>query len=143
MFQGFCCVGSALLHPISIKKQSQIDAKINDDIDCLLDRFLDAFLMDFQANLASKIDATSTKHLKINSKRSYDFGWIFGGPWVGLGSQVGSKINFKIDHRPTCKLDRSFYNFMALGSHVEHARRGVASYSTSMHPSKEHSSGGF
>ena len=138
-FQCFWRLGNAFLHPISIKIRWQMDAKISDQIDCLLGRFLDNFLMDFRPNLASKIDAKSIKNLFTNQFENwYDFGWIFGGSWVGFGGQVGSKIHQK---NPTCKLDRFFDEFLGRGSHAGAAGRWGIPYNTSMHPSKEHPSG--
>ena len=49
---------------------------------------------------------------------------MFGRSWVGCGGQVGSTIHQKIDHKPTCKLDRSFNELLGRGSHAVAAHGG-------------------
>ena len=81
--------------------------------------------------------------LKKQVKKWYDFGWIFGASWVGFGGPVGSKINKTIDHTGL-QVGSIFQWFFGSGEPREScSKRGVAPYNTSMHPSKEHSSGGL
>ena len=108
-------VGSAVLHPIWIKKRLQIGAKIDDKIDCLLDRFLEQLFLDCPANLASNIDAKSRKNrFKMNSK----IDTIRDEYSVALGSVLEAKFAqnpVNIDHKPTCKLDSFLNAFLGSG----------------------------